>query len=206
MVGTDADLVPPSARAGSVSSRGDRCHAPSAEDRGHQGRADGGRLLLVGFGSSAHIVLQLAIHRGHKVYVVTRSLSHQRLSMDMGATWAGSDFATLPTRADSAILFAPSGALVPPILESLDRGGRLVIAGIHLSPIPALSYAQHLFHEKAICSVEANTRADGRALLAEAAAANIRPLVKTYALSDASRALLDMKQSNIDGTGVLVME
>ena len=89
-----------------------------------------GRLLLVGFGSSAHLVIQLALHRGHEVYVVTRSEHHIRQAMALGASWAGGDFASLPEKADGAVLFAPSGKLVPPTLEALDRGGICSIAGI----------------------------------------------------------------------------
>src|SRR5207249_5751089 len=82
-----------------------------------------GRLLLVGFGSSAHIVIQLALHRGYEVFVVTRSEDHIREARALGAAWAGNDFIGLPRKADGAVLFAPSGKLAPPTLEALDRGG-----------------------------------------------------------------------------------
>jgi len=167
---------------------------------------EGGKLLLVGFGSSAHIVIQLALHRGHEVHVVTRSENHIRQAREMGAAFAGSDFEDLPDRMDSAILFAPAGPLVPPIMESLERGGTLSIPGIHLSDIPGLEYESQLFHEKQIRSVEANTREDGRRMLREAAEANVTAHVAEYGLEDANRALQDLKQSRIDGTGVLVVE
>ena len=167
---------------------------------------NGGRLLLVGFGSSAHIVIQMARTRGHGVYVVTRSENHIRQAQTLGAAWAGADFRELPEKADAAILFAPSGKLVPPTLEALTRGGICSIAGIHLSDVPSLNYAQHLYQERELRSVTANTRDDARALLAEAAAANIQPRTTTYPLEDANRALSDMKESRIGGTPVLAIE
>ncbi|HEY7119416.1 MAG TPA: zinc-dependent alcohol dehydrogenase family protein [Tepidisphaeraceae bacterium] len=165
----------------------------------------GGRLLLIGFGSSAHVVMQVALHRGYRVFVVTRGEGHRRLAEEMGAAWTGPDFAGLPEKADGAILFAPSGSLVPPTLESLDRGGILALAGIYMSDVPGLNYQRHLFHDREIRSVEANTRAEGRQLLAEATAARVRPRTTTYPLSEANEALLEMKRSAIDGTGVLVL-
>jgi len=164
-----------------------------------------GRLLLVGFGSSAHIVIQLALHRGHEVHVVTRSENHIRQAKELGATWASSDFRDLPGKADSAILFAPSGKLVPPSLEALDRGGICSIAGIHLSDVPELNYSRHLYQERELRSVTSNTREDARALFAEAKAAGIRSQTTAYPLQDANRALTDMKQSNVEGTPVLIL-
>lgn len=166
---------------------------------------DGGKLLLVGFGSSAHVVLQLALHRGYEPYVVTRSENHLRMATAMGAVWTGTDAADLPGKMDSAILFAPVGTLVPPIMAALERGGVLSIAGIYLSDVPSLNYEKHLFFDREIRSVAANTREDGRELLAEAAEAGVRPRVTTYSLEDANRALQDMKHSRTDGTGVLVI-
>ncbi len=167
---------------------------------------DGGRLLLVGFGSSAHVVIQLAVHRGHEVYVLSRTESHREHARRIGAVWAGRDASELPEPMDSAILFAPVGRLVPPVLESLDRGGTLSIAGIHLSDVPPLTYQKHLFYEKQVRSVTANTRDDARALLAEAADAGVHPSITTYPLDQANRALQDMKHSRIDGTGVLLLD
>ena len=165
---------------------------------------EGGTLLLIGFGSSAHIVLPIALHRGHRVLVMTRSENHQKLARDMGAEWSGDGPRKLPRKSDSAILFAPSGKLVPVALEALDRGGTLSIAGIHLSPIPGLDYQKHLFQERQVRSVTANTREDERNLLAEAVEAGVRPTTTTYALRDANRALQEMKDSAISGTGVLI--
>ena len=163
------------------------------------------RLLLVGFGSSARIVIQVALHRGHEIWVITRSENHIRQARELGAAWAGGDFRGLPGKADGAVLFAPSGELVPSTLEALDRGGVCSIAGIHLSDVPSLNYSQHLYQERELRSVTANTREDVRAFLSEAAEAHVQPRTATYALADANRALRDMKHSNIEGTPVLAI-
>ncbi len=164
----------------------------------------GGRLGLWGFGSSAHITLQVARARGCEVYVSTRGESHRRLALSLGAAWAGDAAEPPPVPLDGAILFAPVGSLVPPALRALRRGGTLALAGIYLTPIPSLTYEDHLFHEKALTSVEANTRRDGEELLVEAAKIPIRPKTRQYALSDANQALIDLKNDAIDGTGVLI--
>lgn len=166
----------------------------------------GGRLGLYGFGSSAHLTLQLARARGCEVYVATRGASHRRLAESLGATWTGEASAPPPEPLDGAILFAPVGELVPPALRALRRGGTLAVAGIYLTPVPPLGYEQHLFHEKTLTSVEANTRRDGAALLAEAARIPLRPKTTAYPLAEANRALLDLKGDRIDGTGVLVID
>jgi propanol-preferring alcohol dehydrogenase len=163
----------------------------------------GGKLALWGFGSSAHVVLQIALHRGCKVYVVTRGEKHVALARRMGAVWAGQSPAEMPARVDSAILFAPAGELVPPALESLKKGGTLALAGIHMSPIPTMDYERYIFYERDLRSVTCNTREDGRELLAEASQIPIRPHTTVYAFADANRALLDLKNDQISGTGVL---
>ena len=162
-----------------------------------------GRLLLIGFGSSAHIVHQIGLHRGLEVYVVTRGGDHRQFAMKMGATWAGASCEDVPERMDSAILFAPVGELVPPALATLKPGGILCIAGIHLTDVPSMNYQQHLFHEREIRSVEANTRADGRNLLREAAEAGVKPTIHMYPMSEANRALADLKHNRFNGTAVL---
>lgn len=166
---------------------------------------DGGRLALYGFGSSAHVVMQIALYRGCEVYVVSRTERHLELARDMGARWVGTDAARMPVRVHSAIVFAPAGSLVPTALEHLEKGGTLALAGITMSAVPALDYEKHLFYEKNVHSVTANTRADATELLAEAAEIPIRPHVTQYALTDANRALQDLKADRLRGTGVLVM-
>jgi alcohol dehydrogenase, propanol-preferring len=117
-------------------------------------------------------------------WVVTRSENHIRQARELGAAWAGCDFRDVPGKADGAVLFAPSGKLVPPTLEALDRGGVCSIAGIHLSDVPNLDYKRHLYQERELLSVTANTREDLRTLLAEAVEAHVQPHTTVYALSD----------------------
>ena len=171
-------------------------------------RADlprGGRLAIYGFGSSAHIVIQLALHRGCEVFVCTRGERHRNLSLEMGASWAGEDPAEMPVAADSAILFAPAGELIPPALRALKKGGTLSLAGIHMSDVPSMKYEECLFYEKNLRSVTANTRRDGEDLLREAAEIPIRPKVTLFPLEEANRALQMLKADEIQGTGVLVV-
>ena len=165
----------------------------------------GGTLALYGFGSSAHIVLQLALHRGATAYVCTRGESHREMARAMGAAWVGEDPAEMPSPADSAILFAPAGELVPPALRALRKGGTLALAGIHMSDVPAMKYEECLFYEKNVRSVTANTRADGEGLLREAAEIPIRPKVALFPLEEANRALQLLKADRIAGSGVLVV-
>jgi propanol-preferring alcohol dehydrogenase len=165
----------------------------------------GGRLGLYGFGSSAHLTLQVARARGCEIYVATRGESHQRLARELGAVWTGGADEPPPVPLDGAILFAPAGELVPPALRALRPGGTLALAGIHLSTIPAMEYEPHLFHEKRLTSVEANTRHDGEELLAEAARIPIRPRRRLFPLADAQNALSLLKHDGIDGTGVLTL-
>jgi len=166
----------------------------------------GGKVALLGFGSSAHIVLQLARHRGCRVYVVSRGENHRRLAMQMGADWAGADAGAMPAKADSAIVFAPAGEVVLAALSALKPGGTAALAGIHMSPIPAIDYDKYLYGERDMHPVTANTREDGRKLLAEAAAAGLKMHVREYALADANRALVDLKAGGIEGTGVLLLD
>jgi alcohol dehydrogenase, propanol-preferring len=171
-------------------------------------RADlppGGTLAIYGFGSSAHIVIQIARHRGSAVFVCTRGTKHQELALAMGAAWAGKDPAEMPAEVDSAILFAPAGELVPPALRALKKGGTLSLAGIHMSDVPAMAYEDHLFHEKTVRSVTANTRKDGEELLREAAGIPIRPRVTLFPLEEANQALRMLKRDELQGTGVLVV-
>ena len=163
-----------------------------------------GTLGIFGFGSAAHIVIQLALAKNAKVYVVTRDQKYQEFACHLGALWAGSDSHLIPEALDSAILFAPAGELVPAALAALEKGGTLAIGGIHLSPIPSLDYEQHLFYEKELRSVTANTRHDGYSMLQAAVEIPIKPKTVTYPLEAANQALQDLKADRINGTGVLV--
>ena len=138
--------------------------------------------------------------------MLTRSPAAQRLALDLGAASAGGASDAPPVPLDAAILFAPAGELVPPALQALDRGGTLVVAGIHLSEIPPLTYATDLFQERRLRSVTANTRADGEAFLQVAAEIPIRPTVQPYPFEEADRALADLAADRVDGAAVLVVD
>ena len=161
---------------------------------------EGGRLGIYGFGGSAHLTAQVAIARGATVHVVTRSAEARELALALGAASAGD---AAPELLDAAILFAPAGALVPPALAALDRGGTLAIAGIHLSDVPALNYQRHLFQERQVRSVTANTRADAREFLAFAGEHHLSVSTVPYALRDADRALADLAADRVTGAAVL---
>jgi propanol-preferring alcohol dehydrogenase len=164
----------------------------------------GQALGLFGFGSSAHIVAQIARHRGCDVYVATRDPSHRRLAEEIGVTWTGDTFDPVPAPLDAAIVFAPAGEVVPPALRALRKGGTVAVAGIHLTDIPPLVYDLCLFQEKTLTSVTSNTRADGEELLRDAARIPLRPRVTTFRLSEANDALLALARDGIRGTAVLV--
>ncbi len=163
----------------------------------------GGRLGLWGFGGSAHIVIQLARHAGCEVYVFSREDRHRSLAEEQGAAWVGGSFEASPCKLDAAILFAPAGELVPAALEQLDRGATLAVAGIHLSQIPALDYQRHLFQERKLRSVTANTRGDARALLDLAREIPLVTHTMPYPLAAANEALADLKHDRIRGAAVL---
>jgi propanol-preferring alcohol dehydrogenase len=165
----------------------------------------GGRLGIYGFGASAHITAQLAIAQGAEVHVLTRGAGARRLVLSLGAASAGEAYAEPPVPLDAAILFAPAGELVPGALAALDRAGSLVLAGIHLSEIPPLEYQRHLFLEKRLTSVTANTRADGEQLLKLAAALSLRAVVTRYPLATADQALDDLSTGKVTGVAVLSM-
>jgi propanol-preferring alcohol dehydrogenase len=163
----------------------------------------GGRLGLYGFGGSAHIVIQIARHHGCEVCVFSRGGEHRELAEELGAAWVGGTRDKPPHPLDAAILFAPAGEIVPPALEALDRGAVLAVAGIHLSEIPPLDYAHHLFQERTLQSVTANTRADGRELLALAQEIPIETRTRSYPLEAANQALADLKHDRIRGSAIL---
>jgi propanol-preferring alcohol dehydrogenase len=165
--------------------------------------APGGRLGIYGFGGSAHLTAQVALAEGARVHVLTRSVDAQRLAMELGATSAGHEADPPPEPLDAAILFAPVGTLVRPALAALDRGGVLAIAGIHLSDIPALNYERHLFEERTLCSVTANTRRDGNDFLEIAARIPIRVSATSYPMDQADQALEDLARDRVNGAAVL---
>ncbi len=167
--------------------------------------APGQRLVMYGFGSSGHLTMQVAVARRVEVYVCTRDPAHQALARSLGAAWTGGFADPTPASADGAIIFAPAGELVPLALRNLAPGGTLALAGIYMTAIPSLDYAD-LYRERTITTVTANTRDDGRELLAEASRIPLRPTVTTFPLAEANRALQALKAGAFAGSGVLLID
>jgi propanol-preferring alcohol dehydrogenase len=163
----------------------------------------GGRLGIYGFGGSAHITAQVALHEGATVHVLTRGAEARRLALELGCASAGEAEDMPPEPLDAAILFAPAGELVKIALRALDRGGTLAIAGIHLSDVPPLRYADELFEERQLRSVTANTRADGEELLALAEAIPIRTTTVAYPFERTDTALADLAHGRVTGAAVI---
>jgi propanol-preferring alcohol dehydrogenase len=163
----------------------------------------GGRLGIYGFGGSAHLTAQIALHQGMRVHVLTRGEHNQKLARDLGVDSVGGAADAPPELLDGAILFAPAGELVPVALRALDRGATLAVAGIWLSDIPALNYAAELFEERRLRSVTANTRSDGEHFLNLAERFRIRPTTVAYAMAEAPQALSDLSHGRFGGAAVL---
>ncbi|HEU4675192.1 MAG TPA: zinc-dependent alcohol dehydrogenase family protein [Motilibacteraceae bacterium] len=164
----------------------------------------GMRVGLYGFGASAHLAAQVALAQGCRVHVLTRSERARALARELGAASAGPADGRPPEPLDAAVLFAPAGELVPVALAALDRGGTLAVAGIHLTDIPPLSYAQHLFQERSLRSVTSYTRADARGFLTFAATHPLRVVTTSYSMSEADVALADLAEDRVDGAAVLI--
>ena len=163
----------------------------------------GGRLGIYGFGGSAHLTAQVALHQGLRVHVLTRGAGNQDLARSLGADSVGDAADSPPEPLDGAILFAPVGTLVPVALRALDAGGTLAVAGIWLSDIPSLNYDAELFRERRLRSVTANTRHDGERFLALAERFGIRATTVPYPMADAPRALADLAHGRFSGAAVL---
>jgi propanol-preferring alcohol dehydrogenase len=164
----------------------------------------GERLGLYGFGGSAHIAIQVAVHWGCEVCVFTRSEEHRALARQLGAHWTGRAEDDPPARLDAAVIFAPVGRLVLDALRVLAKGGTIAIAGITMSPIPEFDYTL-LYQERSVRSVANSTRQDVTDLLKLAAKFPIRTEIQTFPLEEANRALRDLKQSRFRGAGVLLI-
>ena len=163
----------------------------------------GGTLGIWGFGGSAHLAAQVAIAQGAVVHVFTRAPDARELALSLGAASAQDSFDPAPEPLDSAILFAPVGDLVPAALSALARGGTLAIAGIYLSAIPALDYQRHLFQERTLRSVTANTRADAADFLTLAQRLHLQVSTTSYPFEQASQALADLAADRVHGAAVL---
>jgi len=165
----------------------------------------GARLGLYGFGAAGHVAIQIARARGAEVYVCTRDREkHQALAEELGAAWTGGTMDQPPVPLDAGIIFAPAGEIVPVALSHLEKGGTLVLGGIHMSPIPEFPY-ELLYRERAVCSVANNTREDGHAFLREAAEVPVRTHTETFSLADANEALERLQRDGIRGAAVLTL-
>jgi propanol-preferring alcohol dehydrogenase len=163
----------------------------------------GARLGIYGFGAAGHVCIQIARARGADVYVATRDrLRHQALAEELGAFWIGDTFAVPPDKLDAAIIFAPAGDLVPVALDALDKGGTLVLGGIHMSRIPPFEYPL-IYGERSITSVANNTRRDGREFLAEALSIPVVTSVTRFRLDQINDALIALKNDALKGAGVI---
>ena len=165
---------------------------------------DAERLGLYGFGAAAHIIAQVAIHQGRRVFAFTRpgDAEGQSFALELGAEWAGSSEEAPPEPLQAAIIFAPVGSLVPRALAAVEKGGTVVCAGIHMSEIPAFPY-EALWGERVLRSVANLTRRDGEEFLQLAPRAGVRTEVSSYPLAEANRALDDLRAGRIRGSAVL---
>lgn len=163
------------------------------------------RLGLYGFGAAAHIVCQLAVARGQQVHAFTRSgdTAGQAFARSLGATWAGGSDETPPAPLDAALIFAPVGALVPAALAATRKGGTVVCAGIHMSPIPAFDYGL-LWGERVLRSVANLTREDGEAFFRTVAGMSLQTHVQTFSLRDANAAVQALREGQVQGAAVLL--
>jgi propanol-preferring alcohol dehydrogenase len=162
----------------------------------------GDTLTLYGFGASAHLILQLAVAKGIRVFVRSRGDKRLLFAHKLGAAWVGDYSALLPNSSDAGIIFAPEGKIVPIALADLRRGGRLVLAGIHMSEIPSFPYAL-LFEEKMVQSVAHSNRSDAAAFLQEARTYAIRPQIQPFPFGDLPKAMQDLAAGRLLGTAVV---
>lgn len=163
----------------------------------------GGKLGIYGFGSSAHVTAQLALAGGARVFAMTRGEANRDLARSLGATFVGDEAEQPPELLDSAIVFAPAGGLVPVALRATASGGTVVLAGIEMSDIPALSYTDTLFRERDLRTVTANTRADGMRFLELARNLRLQPRVTPVAFEDLARAIDRIREGSVSGSLVL---
>jgi propanol-preferring alcohol dehydrogenase len=163
----------------------------------------GGCLGLYGFGASAHVAIQVAVHWGCRVYVFSRRKKHQDLARKLGAAWTGTVQEVPPKKTDSAIIFAPAGPLVLDALLNTEKGGTVALAGIYMTPIPEMDYQKYLYHERTLRSVANATRPDGEDLLKIAAEIPIRTTTQVFPLAEANQVLRLLKEGQISGAAVL---
>jgi len=172
--------------------------------RSYRKTGDAHRLGIYGFGNAAHLIAQVAIYQGRKVFAFTRpdDKAGQEAARSLGAIWAGGSDELPPEKLDAAIIFAPVGELVPTALRALAKGGIVVCGGIHMSDIPAFPYAD-LWGERAICSVANLTRRDGEEFLEIAPRVPVRTKTQTFPLEEANTALEKFRSGEINAAAVL---
>jgi propanol-preferring alcohol dehydrogenase len=172
--------------------------------RSYRMTGDAEVLGFYGFGAAAHLIAQVAVHDGKRVFAFTRpgDTTGQAFAREMGAVWAGGTDETPPEELDAAIIFAPAGELVPLALRTLRKGGSVVCAGIHMSDIPSFQY-DILWGEREVRSVANLTRADGEAFLQIAPQVPVRSEVTVYPLECANEALNDLRAGHLTGAAVL---
>ena len=163
----------------------------------------GEKLGLIGFGASAHVAIQVAVHWGCRVYVFSRSAEHRALAEKLGAVWTGNTGEMPPEKLDGIVNFTPAGGTVPAGMAALDKGGTQALAGIYMTPIPEMDYMQFLYDERNLSSVANATREDGEDLLKIAAEIPIRTTTQVFPLDQANHVLRLLKESRIDGAAVL---
>jgi propanol-preferring alcohol dehydrogenase len=166
---------------------------------------DAERLGIYGFGGAAHIICQVAVHQGRRVFAFTRAGDEetQRFALGLGAEWAGDALGPPPEELDAALIFAPAGELVPAALKAVAKGGTVVCGGIHMSDIPQMPY-EILWGERTLRSVANLTRADGEEFLALAPEVPVRTEVETFPLDEANEALDRLRSGRIRGSAVLL--
>ncbi|MBN9351934.1 MAG: zinc-dependent alcohol dehydrogenase family protein [Chitinophagaceae bacterium] len=162
---------------------------------------------IYGFGAAAHILIQIAIAEGKRIFAFTRDGDReaQQFARSLGSVWAGGSSEPAPEVLDAAIIFAPVGSLVPKALQDVDRGGKVVCGGIHMSDIPSFPY-RLLWEERDVCSVANLTRKAGESFFSIAGKTSIHTSITTYPLDKANEALDDLRRGRLTGAAVLVME
>ena len=167
---------------------------------------DAERVGIYGFGAAAHIICQVAVHEGRRVFAFTRADDEatQAFALELGAEWAGDALGPPPEELDAALIFAPAGELVPPALRAVAKGGTVVCGGIHMSDIPSMPY-ELLWGERVLRSVANLTRADAEEFLDLAPRVPVRTEVTTFPLEEANDALDRMRSGNLRGAAVLLL-
>jgi propanol-preferring alcohol dehydrogenase len=161
---------------------------------------------IYGFGAAAHILIQVALHQGKRIFAFTREgdESAQAFALSLGAVWAADSSAVPPEKLDAAIIFAPAGNLVPKALSDIDKGGSVICGGIHMSDIPSFPY-NILWGERAVRSVANLTRKDGEEFLRIAPYVPVRTETELFGLQEANEALDSLRSGRVHGAAVLVM-